>query len=40
MPWDFTPILTLRCPDQTGIVAAVSRFLAERGLTIEEADHF
>jgi formyltetrahydrofolate deformylase len=40
MPGDFGYILTVRCPDQTGIVAAVSQFLADRGLTIKAADHF
>jgi formyltetrahydrofolate hydrolase len=37
---DFNDSLTARCPDQTGVVAVVTRLLAERGLTIEEADHF
>lgn len=40
MPKDYHYILTVRCPDQIGLVAAVSSFLADRGLTIEEADHF
>jgi len=30
-------ILTLSCPDRTGIVHAVSGFLLERGGNIEEA---
>jgi formyltetrahydrofolate deformylase len=33
-------ILTLHCPDRTGIVAATASFLADRDLTIVEADHF
>jgi formyltetrahydrofolate deformylase len=33
-------ILTLHCPDRTGIVAATAGFLADRGLTIVEADQF
>lgn len=33
-------ILTLKCPDTIGIVAAVSTFLAERGLSIEDSDQF
>lgn len=33
-------ILTLQCPDAVGIVAAVSAFLAERELSIEESDQF
>ena len=33
-------ILTLQCPDAVGIVAAVSGFLAERMLSIEESDQF
>lgn len=33
-------IVTLQCPDAVGIVAAVSTFLADRGLSIEESDQF
>lgn len=33
-------ILTISCPDTTGIVAAVSGFLADRGLFITESSHF
>jgi formyltetrahydrofolate deformylase len=33
-------VLTLKCPDQIGIVAAVAGFLADRGMSIEEADQF
>ncbi|VWX60126.1 Formyltetrahydrofolate deformylase [Burkholderiales bacterium 8X] len=33
-------ILTLSCPDRTGIVHAVSGFLLERGANIEEAQQF
>lgn len=33
-------VLTLKCPDTIGIVAAVSTFLAERGLSIEDSDQF
>jgi formyltetrahydrofolate deformylase len=33
-------ILTLRCPDAIGIVAAVASFLAERGYSIEESAQF
>jgi formyltetrahydrofolate deformylase len=33
-------ILTLRCPDAIGIVAAVSTFLADRGLSIDESHQF
>ncbi len=33
-------ILTVQCPDRTGIVAAAAGFLADRDLTIVEADHF
>ena len=33
-------ILTLSCPDRTGIVAAVSTFIAERTGSIVEAAHF
>jgi formyltetrahydrofolate deformylase len=32
--------LTLQCPDTVGIVSAVSTFLAERGLSIEESGQF
>jgi formyltetrahydrofolate deformylase len=32
--------LTLSCPDRTGIVAAVSNFIAERSGSITEAAHF
>ncbi|HQZ56093.1 MAG TPA: ACT domain-containing protein, partial [Ottowia sp.] len=35
-----TYILTLSCPDQRGIVHAVSGFLMERGGNIEEAAQF
>jgi formyltetrahydrofolate deformylase len=31
--------LTISCPDQVGIVAAVSQFIAENGATIVEANH-
>lgn len=31
--------LTIRCPDQLGIVAAVSEFLARHGASIVEANH-
>ena len=31
--------LTIRCPDQVGIVAAVSQFLAQQGASIVEANH-
>ena len=37
---DTTHILTLSCPDQRGIVHAVSGFLLERGGNIEEAAQF
>jgi len=37
---DTTHILTLACPDQRGIVHAVSGFLLERGGNIEEAAQF
>ncbi|MDO5693453.1 MAG: formyltetrahydrofolate deformylase [Pseudomonadota bacterium] len=37
MPESTTYILTLSCPDQRGIVHAVSGFLLERGGNIEEA---
>jgi formyltetrahydrofolate deformylase len=33
-------ILTVSCPDTTGIVAAVSGFLADRGIFITESAHF
>jgi formyltetrahydrofolate deformylase len=33
-------ILTLSCPDRTGIVAAVSTFIAQRSGSIAEAAHF
>ena len=33
-------VLTLSCPDRTGIVAAVSSFIAERSGSIIEAAHF
>ncbi|HEX7114230.1 MAG TPA: formyltetrahydrofolate deformylase [Steroidobacter sp.] len=33
-------ILTLSCPDRTGIVAAVSTFIAQRSGSIVEAAHF
>jgi formyltetrahydrofolate deformylase len=33
-------ILTISCPDRTGIVAAVTTFIAERGGLIIEAAHF
>lgn len=32
--------LTVSCPDRTGIVAAVSSFIAERAGSIMEAAHF
>lgn len=32
-------VLTVSCPDQIGIVASVSNFLAERGCLITEANH-
>lgn len=32
-------ILTISCPDQVGLVAAVSQFLAERKISILEANH-
>ena len=35
-----THILTLSCPDRTGIVHAVSGFLLERGGNIEEAAQY
>ncbi len=35
-----TYILTLSCPDRTGIVHAVSGFLLERGGNIEEAAQY
>jgi formyltetrahydrofolate deformylase len=33
-------ILSLHCPDAIGIVAAVSAFLSDRGLSIEDSDQF
>jgi formyltetrahydrofolate deformylase len=33
-------ILTISCPDRTGIVAAITNFIAERGGLITEAAHF
>jgi formyltetrahydrofolate deformylase len=33
-------VLTLSCPDRTGIVHAVSGFLLERGGNIEEAAQY
>lgn len=33
-------ILTISCPDRTGIVAAVSGFLAGQGIFISESSHF
>jgi formyltetrahydrofolate deformylase len=33
-------VLTIVCPDTTGIVAAVSGYLSERGLFIDESSHF
>jgi formyltetrahydrofolate deformylase len=35
-----THILTLSCPDQRGVVHAVSGFLLERGGNIEEAAQY
>lgn len=40
MPNAPTFILSLRCPDGIGIVAAVATFLSDRGLSIEESDQF
>ena len=37
---DNTYILTIDCPDRSGVVAAVSTFIAERGGLILEASHF
>lgn len=34
-----TFILTIKCPDRVGIVAAVSKFLADYGGWITEAHH-
>ncbi len=34
-----TYTLTISCPDRVGIVAAVSRFIADRGGWIVEANH-
>jgi len=31
--------LTIQCPDQVGLVAQVSQFLAQYGATILEANH-
>ena len=39
-PMTTTYILTLSCPDKTGIVHAVSGFLLERGGNIEEAAQY
>ncbi|MGE5337157.1 MAG: formyltetrahydrofolate deformylase [Gemmatimonadota bacterium] len=39
MPSEPTYTLTISCPDRVGIVAAVSRFIAERGGWIVEANH-
>ena len=39
-PMSSTYILTLSCPDRTGIVHAVSGFLLERGGNIEEAAQY
>jgi len=39
-PATTTYILTLSCPDRTGIVHAVSGFLLERGGNIEEAAQY
>jgi hypothetical protein len=33
-------ILTTSCPDRTGVVAAITGFVAERGGLITEAAHF
>jgi formyltetrahydrofolate deformylase len=33
-------VLTMSCPDRTGIVAAITSFVAERGGSISEAAHF
>ena len=33
-------ILTLACPDTSGIVAEVAGFMAEQGLTIKESNQF
>ena len=40
LPMTTTYILTLSCPDRTGIVHAVSGFLLERGGNIEEAAQY
>jgi formyltetrahydrofolate deformylase len=37
---DSTFILTVVCPDTTGIVAAVAGYLSDRGCFIEESSHF
>ena len=39
MSTERTYTLTISCPDQVGIVAAVSRFIADRGGWITEANH-
>jgi formyltetrahydrofolate deformylase len=39
MPPQQTYTLTISCPDRVGIVAAVSRFIADRGGWIVEANH-
>ena len=39
-PMNHAFILTLSCPDRTGIVHAVSGFLLERGGNIEEAAQY
>jgi formyltetrahydrofolate hydrolase len=33
-------ILVLKCPDRTGVVAAVSGFLADNDASIVESNHF
>ena len=33
-------ILTLSCPDTSGIVAEVASFMADQGLTIKESNQF
>jgi formyltetrahydrofolate deformylase len=35
-----THVLTIVCPDTTGIVAAVSGYLSDRGIFIDESSHF
>jgi formyltetrahydrofolate deformylase len=37
---EFNRILTVVCPDTTGIVAAVAGYLSGRGLFIDESSHF